>query len=122
MYCLVNSKTVSETTKAIQQLSSDKAPGSDTVPAEFYEADGPPMAEKLKSCFTASGERKQVPKEFNDASIIHLYKRTGKPQVCTCQLWEDAGKTPAETLGPAGLLTERKASVDSERNDLYIKA
>ena len=39
--------TVSETVKAIKLLSSDKAPGSDAIPAEIYKAGGPPVAEKL---------------------------------------------------------------------------
>ena len=55
-------QTVSETTKAIQQLSSDKAPGSDTVSAEFYEAEGPPMAEKLKELFHCKWRKEASPK------------------------------------------------------------
>ena len=39
--------TVSETVKAIQLLSSGKAPGSDAIPAEIYKAGGTPVAEKL---------------------------------------------------------------------------
>ena len=39
--------TVTETKKAIQHLSSGKAPGTDAIPAEVYKAGGLPMAEKL---------------------------------------------------------------------------
>ena len=39
--------TVTETRKAIQHLSSGKAPGTDAIPAEVYKAGGLPMAEKL---------------------------------------------------------------------------
>ena len=39
--------TISETVKAIKSLSSGKAPGSDTIPAEIYKAGGPIVAEKL---------------------------------------------------------------------------
>ena len=39
--------TVTETRKAVQQLSSGKAPGADAIPAEVYKAGGLPMAEKL---------------------------------------------------------------------------
>ena len=49
--------TVSETVKAIQLLSSGKAPGSDAIPAEIYKAGGPPVAEK-RSYFTLCGEKK----------------------------------------------------------------
>ena len=43
--------TVTETRKAIQHLSSGKAPGADAIPAEVYKAGGLPMAEKLKELF-----------------------------------------------------------------------
>ena len=38
--------TVSKTVKAIKLLSSGKAPGSDTIPAEIYKAGGTPVAKK----------------------------------------------------------------------------
>ena len=38
--------TVTETRKAIQHLSSGKAPGTDAIPAEVYKAGGLPLAEK----------------------------------------------------------------------------
>ena len=41
---------VMETRKAVQQLSSGKAPGAVAINAEVYKARGLPMAEKL-SCF-----------------------------------------------------------------------
>ena len=41
--------TVTETRKAIQHLSSGKAPGTDAIPAEVYKAGGLPMAEKVVS-------------------------------------------------------------------------
>ena len=43
--------TVVETKKAIQRLSSGKAPGANAIPAEIYKAGGPPMAEKLTELF-----------------------------------------------------------------------
>ena len=45
--------TVTETRKAVQQLSSGKAPGADAIPAEVYKAGGLPMAEKLTPRFIA---------------------------------------------------------------------
>ena len=39
--------TVMETRKAVQQLSSGKAPCADAIPGEVYKAGGLPMAEKL---------------------------------------------------------------------------
>ena len=40
------------------------------------------MAEKLTELFQCMWRKEAIPQDFNDASIIHLYKRKGKPQVC----------------------------------------
>ena len=74
--------TVTETRKAIQHLSSGKAPGTDAIPAEVYKAGGLPMAEKLTELFQYMWRKEAIPQDFKDASIIHLYKRKGNPQVC----------------------------------------
>ena len=71
---------VTETRKAIQQLSSGKASGTDAIPV--YKAGGLPMAEKLTDLFQCMWRKEATPQDFKDASIIHLYKRKGNPQVC----------------------------------------
>ena len=71
--------TVTETRKAIQHLSSGKAPGTD---AEVYKAGGLPMAEKLTELFQCMWTKEAIPQDYKDASILHLYKRKGNPQVC----------------------------------------
>ena len=43
--------TVMETRKSVQQLSSDKAPGADAIPAEVHKAGGLCMTEKLTEFF-----------------------------------------------------------------------
>ena len=70
--------TVMETRKAVQQLSSGKAPGADAIHAECYKAGGEcvgggglPMAEKLTELFLCMWRKEAIPQEF----IIHLYKR-----------------------------------------------
>ena len=78
---------VSETVKAIKLLSSGRAPGSDAIPAEIYKAGGPPVAEKLTELrqsyvFHIMWRKEAIPQEFKDATIIHLFKRKGNPQVC----------------------------------------
>ena len=73
--------TVTETRKAIQYLSSGKATGTDAIPAEVYKASGLPMAEKLTELFQCMWRKEAIPQDFKDASIIHLYKRKGNPQV-----------------------------------------
>ena len=75
--------TVTETRKAIQHLSSGKASGADTIPAEVYKADGLPMTEKLTELFQCMWRKEAIPKDFKDASIIHLFKRKGNHQVLT---------------------------------------
>nr|VZI47899.1 unnamed protein product [Spirometra erinaceieuropaei] len=61
--------SLQETIRAVQQISSGKAPGSDVIPAEVYK-----HAEMWRQ-----GE---VPQDFNDATIVHLYKRKGNRRVC----------------------------------------
>ena len=94
--------TVTETRKAVQQLSSGKAPGADAIPAEVYKAGGLPMAEKLTELFHCMWRKEAIPQEFKDASIIHLYKRKGNPQVCDnhrgISLLSIAGKILAKSL------------------------
>ena len=70
--------TVSETVKAIKLLSPCKAPGSDAIPAEIYKAGCPPVAE----LFHIMWRKEAIHQEFKDATIIHLFKRKGNPQVC----------------------------------------
>ena len=78
--------TIMETRKAVQQPSSGKAPGADAIPAEVYKAGGGggglPMTDKLTELFYCMWRKEAIPQEFKDASIIHLYKRKGNPQVC----------------------------------------
>ena len=74
--------TVTETRKAIQHLSSGKALGTAAIPAEVYKVGGLPMAEKLTELFQFMWRKEAIPQDFKDASIIHLYKRKGNPQVC----------------------------------------
>ena len=94
--------TVSETVKAIKLMSSGKAPGSDAIPAEIYKAGGPPVAEKLTELFHIMWRKEAIPQEFKDATIIHLFKRKGNPQVCDnhrgISLLSVAGKILARVL------------------------
>ena len=87
---------------AIKLLSSGKAPGSDPIPAEIYKAGGPPVAEKLTELFYIIWRKEAIPEEFKDATIIHLFKRKGNPQVCDnhrgISLLSIAGKILARVL------------------------
>ena len=94
--------TVTETRKAIQHLSSGKAPGIDAIPAEVYKAGGLLMAEKLTELFKYMWRKEAILQDFKDASIIHLYRRKGNPQVCDNHrgifLLSNAGKRLAKIL------------------------
>ena len=94
--------TVMETRKTVQQLSSGKAPGADAIPADVYKARELPMAEKLTELFHCMWRKEAIPQEFKDASIIHLYKRKGNPQVCNndrcISILSIAGKILAKVL------------------------
>ena len=53
--------TVTETRKAIQHLSSGKAPGADAIPAEVYKAGGLPMAETLTEVLQCMWRKETIP-------------------------------------------------------------
>nr|VZI50559.1 unnamed protein product [Spirometra erinaceieuropaei] len=74
--------SLQETIRAVQQLSSGKAPGSDAIPAEVYEHGGPLMMDHLTALFQEMWRQGEVPQDFKDATIVHLYKRKGNRQVC----------------------------------------
>ena len=119
--------TVSETVKAIKLLSSGKAPGSDAIPADsIYKAGGPPVAEKLTELFHIMWRKEAILQEFKDATIIHLFKRKGNPQVCDnhqgISLLSIAGKILARVLLNRlntwnGQGFYQKASVDSGKTE-----
>ena len=60
------------------------------------------MTEKLTELFHCMWRKEAIPQEFKDASIIHLYKRKGNPQVCDnhrgISLLSIAGKILAKIL------------------------
>ena len=125
-----------ETVKAIQLLSSGKAPGSDAIPAEIYKAGGPPVAETLTELFHIMWRKETIPQAFKAATIIHLFKRKGNPQVCDnhrgISILSIAGKILArvllnrlnELLEQSGLLPESQCGFRRQRNNrhaLYSK-
>ncbi|BHF71672.1 hypothetical protein SprV_0401473200 [Sparganum proliferum] len=71
-----------ETIKAVQQLFSGKALGSDATPAEIYKHRGPKLMDNLTALFQEMWRQVEVPQDFKDATIVHLYKRKGNRQLC----------------------------------------
>ena len=94
--------SVGEVHRAIKQLVSGKAPGSDGIPAEVYKAGGPAVVQKLTELFQSIWEKGTVPQQFKDASIVHIYKRKGNRQSCDnhrgISLLSIAGKILARVL------------------------
>nr|VZI23260.1 unnamed protein product [Spirometra erinaceieuropaei] len=74
--------SLQETIRAVQQLSSGKAPGSDAIPAEVYKHGVPLLMDHLTALFQETWRQGEVPQDFKDATIVHLYKRKGNRQVC----------------------------------------
>nr|VZI32247.1 unnamed protein product [Spirometra erinaceieuropaei] len=74
--------SLQETIRAVQQLSGGKAPGSDAIPAEVYKHGGPQLMDHLTALFQGMWRQGEVPQDFKDATIVHLYKRKGNRQVC----------------------------------------
>ncbi|VDM00074.1 unnamed protein product [Schistocephalus solidus] len=71
-----------ETIRAVQQLSSGKAPGSDAIPAEIYKHGEPQLMNRLTVLFQEMWHQGQVPQDFKEATIVHLYKKKGNRQLC----------------------------------------
>nr|VZH95518.1 unnamed protein product [Spirometra erinaceieuropaei] len=74
--------SLQETIRAVQQLSSGKAPGSDAIPAEVYKHGGPQLMDHMTALFQEMWRQGEVPQDFKAATIMHLYKRKGNRQVC----------------------------------------
>ncbi|BHF82989.1 hypothetical protein SprV_0802613000 [Sparganum proliferum] len=74
--------SLQETIRAVQQLSSGKAPGSDAIPAEIYKHGGPQLMDHLTALFQEMWRQGEVLQDFKDATILHLYKRKGNRLVC----------------------------------------
>ena len=99
---LAEPPTEEEVSKAIKQLSSGKAPGADSIPAEIYASGGPKLKECLSALFTVMWNQEKLPQDLKDASIIHLYKRKGNRNSCDnhrgISLLSIAGKILARIL------------------------
>nr|VZI41010.1 unnamed protein product [Spirometra erinaceieuropaei] len=68
--------SLQETIGAVQQLSSGKA-----IPVEVYKHGGPQLMDHLTAFFQEMWRQGDVPQDFKDATIVHLYKRKGNRQV-----------------------------------------
>eukprot|EP00745_Piridium_sociabile_P031933 TRINITY_DN5319_c0_g1_i4.p3 TRINITY_DN5319_c0_g1~~TRINITY_DN5319_c0_g1_i4.p3 ORF type:complete len:137 (-),score=26.18 TRINITY_DN5319_c0_g1_i4:1548-1958(-) len=63
-------------------MSTGKAPGPDAIPAEVYKTGGPALLGQLTNLFQSMWNKGQLPQEFRDATIVHIYKRKGNRHSC----------------------------------------
>ncbi|BHF76404.1 hypothetical protein SprV_0501950200 [Sparganum proliferum] len=123
--------SLQETIRAVQQLSSGKAPGSDAIPAEVYKHGGPQLMDHLTALFQEMWRQGEVPQDFKDATIVHLYKRKGNRQICDnhrgISLLNIAGKIFARILLnrlnnhlEQGLLPESQCGFRRHRGSTYM--
>ncbi len=94
--------TSEEVSKAIKQVTSGKAPGPDAIHAEVYKAGGAAIIDRLTRLYQTMRNEEQLPQEFRDATIVHIYKRKGNRQSCDnhrgISLLSIAGKILARIL------------------------
>ena len=125
--------TLEEVLKAIKQLSSGKAPGTDAIPAEIYKEGGQALSNKLQQLFDLIWSEETLPRDFKDASIVHLYKRKVNKQACDnhrgISLLSIAGKILARILLnrltahlDQGLLPESQCGFRKERGTMVFAA
>ena len=91
-----------ETTAAIKQLQTGKAPGPDGIPAEVFKRGGNTLISHLTRLFQVFWINGQLPQDFRDANIIHLYKNKGDRSSCDnhrgISLLSIAGKIMARVM------------------------
>jgi len=68
--------------KAIDQLSKGKAAGADSIPVEIYKEGGDEVIRRLLQLYVKIWEDGEVPQDFKDALIVHIYKRKGDRACC----------------------------------------
>ncbi|XP_076447193.1 uncharacterized protein LOC143284443 [Babylonia areolata] len=71
-----------ETQKVLKLTMSGKAPGVDGNQADICKYGGEVLTDKLTTLFQSIWERGEVPQDFKDDSIVHIYKRKGDKASC----------------------------------------
>nr|VZI41163.1 unnamed protein product [Spirometra erinaceieuropaei] len=71
-----------ETIRAMQQVSSGKAPASHAILAESYKHGDRQHIDNLTVLFRQMGRHCEVPEGFKHAKIVQLYMRKGNRQLC----------------------------------------
>ena len=74
--------TLKEVLASIKQLTSGKAPGADGIPPDIYKHGGKSIAVELHKLFVQIWQEGEVPQDFKDADVVHLYKNKGDIKCC----------------------------------------
>lgn len=92
----------SEVGKAIAKMSDGKSPGADGLPAEVFKHGGDLLLSKLGDLIRDCWNQEEVPNDFKDALIVHLYKKKGDKSDCNnhrgISLLSVAGKIMARLI------------------------
>nr|VZI32436.1 unnamed protein product [Spirometra erinaceieuropaei] len=71
--------SLQESIRAVQQLSSGKAHGSDVIHAADYKHGGPQLVDYLTALFQEMWRQGEFPQDFKDVTILHLHKQKRGP-------------------------------------------
>ena len=74
--------TKDEVLRAINQISSGKSPGADSIPLEIFKEGGDQLVQRLTGLFLEIWDKESVPQDFKDALIVHIFKRKGARTCC----------------------------------------
>ena len=110
--------TFDEIQQSIRLLSSGKAPGSDSIPAEIYRGwQGTDW--ETPSILQVVWQHETLPQDFKDACITHLYKRKGNRKACD----NHRGISPLSVAGKALARVLLNGLIDQlEQGLLYQRA
>ena len=74
--------SLKEITKAVNQMSSGKAPGMDGIPAKFYKAAGSVALDTFYGILSCVWEEETMLYDLRDATVVSLYKNKGNKSDC----------------------------------------
>ena len=74
--------TIEELSKAIDALSSGKAPGEDGIPPEIIKCGKPALLKPLHAPRCTCWREGKDPQDIRDAKLITLYKNKGDRSDC----------------------------------------
>jgi len=74
--------TPEEVQRAVNQMSTGKAPGTDGIPSDVIKYGGKELLRHLSDLFTLIWCEESVPQDIKEALVVHIYKHKGDRAVC----------------------------------------